>query len=85
MKWKDVIKIKFDYSVLKYVSLITQVGLLMLIPVVGCMLLGIYLDNRFNTGVIFLIIFTLLGILAAFRNLYVLSQRKDLLGKKDKK
>ncbi len=76
--------IKSDLSVLKYLSLISQVGLMMAIPIIGCILFGTYLDHLLRTQVLFLIIFTILGTLAAFRNLYKLSQRDDLIGKKDK-
>lgn len=80
-----MVDIKSDLSVLKYVSLVSQVGLMMAIPIIGCILFGNYLDRLLGTQVIFLIIFTLLGVLAAFRNLYKLSQREDIIGKKDKK
>lgn len=79
-----MVHIKSDLSVLKYLSLISQVGLMMAIPIIGCMLLGNYLDNLLGTNVILLLVFTVLGMLAAFRNLYKLSQREDFLGKKDK-
>lgn len=68
---------KFDYSVLKNLSLLSQVGFLMAIPIIGCILLGSYLDRWLGTDIIFLIVFTILGVLSAFRNLYVLSVKKN--------
>lgn len=70
-------------SIFKYLSLISQVGFLMAIPIIGCMLFGIFLDNLLNTKVIFLIIFTILGVLSAFRNLYVIFMKSGKMGKKD--
>ncbi|PKM51568.1 MAG: F0F1 ATP synthase subunit [Firmicutes bacterium HGW-Firmicutes-7] len=73
---------KFDYSVLKNLSLISQVGFLMAIPIIGCILLGSYLDKLIGTNIIFLLVFTVLGVMTAFRNLYVLSVKKNPNGKK---
>lgn len=60
---------RMDY--LKNLGLITQVGLLMAIPIFLCVFGGIWLDERFGTSPLFLIIFILLGVLSAFRNMYV--------------
>ncbi|PKM95324.1 MAG: F0F1 ATPase subunit [Firmicutes bacterium HGW-Firmicutes-1] len=73
---------KLDYSALKNLSLLSQVGFLMAIPIIGCILLGSYLDGLLGTNIIFLIVFTILGVMAAFRNLYVLSVKKNPSGKK---
>lgn len=74
---------KLEKDILKNLSLLSQVGLLMAIPIIGCILLGHYLDTKFGTNVVFLIIFTVLGVLAAFRNLYVLFLKKIPAQKKD--
>lgn len=74
---------KFDSNVLKSLSLISQVGFLMAIPIIGCMLLGNFLDRILNTGAIFLIVFTILGVLSAFRNLYVIAMKGSKHRKKD--
>lgn len=74
---------KFDSNVMKSLSLISQVGISMAIPIIGCILFGNYLDGVLNTGAIFLIIFTILGMLAAFRNLYVIAMKGSDKGKKD--
>lgn len=54
-------------------SMITQIGISMLVPIVGCMLLGIFLDRKFETKVVFLIIFTILGVGASFRTFYMMT------------
>lgn len=66
----------------KALSMISQVGLLMAIPVVGGIIFGNYLDKVFQTKVLFLIICTILGVAAAFRNLFVYTAK---IGEKKKK
>jgi len=68
---------KYDY--LKHLALISQVGLLMAIPIFLCIFVGIWLDKYFGTNGVFLIIFILLGVMSSFRNLF-----KVVLGKIDK-
>jgi len=71
---------KMNSKILKSLSLVSQLGLMMAVPIFLCMLLGIFLDNVFGTKVVFLIIFTILGVLSAFRNLFVFGLK---MGKKD--
>ncbi|MCT4613165.1 MAG: AtpZ/AtpI family protein [Clostridia bacterium] len=72
---------KIDSKVIKMLGLVSHLGITMIVPIVMCIYIGVYLDEKFNTGAIFLVIFTLLGILAAFRNMYYLvmkmSEDKD--------
>ncbi|WP_416390444.1 AtpZ/AtpI family protein [Vallitalea guaymasensis] len=68
---------------MKSLSLITQIGFLMAIPIIGCILFGNFLDRILSTGVLFLIIFTILGMLTAFRNLYVIAMKSSKKRKKD--
>ncbi|GMQ57687.1 hypothetical protein AN1V17_20820 [Vallitalea sediminicola] len=74
---------KFDPNIMKSLSLITQIGFLMAIPIIGCILFGNFLDRILSTGVLFLIIFTILGMLTAFRNLYVIAMKSSKKRKKD--
>lgn len=64
---------KSNKSIFQNLALVSQVGIMMLIPILGCVLVGAFLDRFFKTSGIFLIIFVLLGVGSAFRNLYVLS------------
>ncbi len=59
-------------SIAKALSKLTQVGITMVVTIGICILAGKYLDKWLGTNMIFLFIFTILGIGAAFRNLYVM-------------
>ncbi|MFZ2417046.1 MAG: AtpZ/AtpI family protein [Smithellaceae bacterium] len=53
----------------------SSIGIAMVLAIFGCLLLGNYLDQRFDSGHVFTIVFLLIGISAGFRNIYVLIQR----------
>ncbi len=74
---------KYDY--LKHLALVSQIGLLMAIPIFLCLFIGLWLDEKVGTNGLFLIIFLLLGVFAAFRNLFVTVLSKIDDGKKGKK
>lgn len=74
---------KFDY--LKNLALISQLGLMMVIPIFLCVFFGIWLDDKAGTGIIFTIVFMLLGVFAGFRNMFVIVLKKTETGKKDQK
>lgn len=63
-------KSRFEYKALKNLALITHIGLVMMIPIFGGVYLGSYLDERFGTGGIFLIVLTLIGVVTAFLNMF---------------
>ena len=67
---------KSSKSILQNLTLISQVGIMMLIPILGGVLFGAFLDRKFKTQGIFLIIFVILGVGTSFRNLYMLSIQK---------
>jgi len=50
----------------------SSIGIAMIVAVIGCLLIGAYLDKKFDSGHVFTVIFLLIGIAAGFRNLYVL-------------
>lgn len=60
-------------------ALFNQVGIAMLIPIFMCTFIGIFLDKATGLEPLFLIIFILLGVGAAFRNLFY------IIGKEVKK
>lgn len=68
---------KSKNSILQNLALLSQVGIMMLVPIFGGVLFGAFLDRFFKTSGIFLIIFVILGVGASFRNLYVLSMQKS--------
>lgn len=51
-------------------SLISQVGLMILISILGCTFVGKFLDSKFNTSPILTLIFLVLGIGGAFMGVY---------------
>ena len=53
-------------------SKLSQVGITMVVTICMCFFIGKWIDKKLGTDIIFLAIFTILGIGAAFRNLYVL-------------
>lgn len=59
-------------SFAKAFSKLGQVGITVVVTIGMCFFIGKWLDTKFNTQPIFLIIFILLGIGASFRNLYML-------------
>ncbi|MFI3209961.1 MAG: AtpZ/AtpI family protein [Peptostreptococcaceae bacterium] len=51
-------------------SLVTQIGLMILISILGCTFIGRMIDQKLNTKPIFTLIFLLLGIGGAFMAVY---------------
>lgn len=63
-------------SIMENLALLSQVGIMMIIPVFGGVYIGQFLDKKFGGGSLFLIIGIVLGVGASFRNLYQLSVTK---------
>lgn len=53
----------------------SSIGIAMVIAIFGCLLLGVYLDRKFDSGNVFTLLLLVIGIGAGFRNLYVLIKR----------
>lgn len=76
-------KQKYDKDVYKSMTLITQFGINMLVPIFLCTFIGIYLDKILGTQFIVIILF-FLGAAAGARNVYIFA--KGIYDKpKDKK
>lgn len=60
-------------EIIKALSMLTQVGISMFVPIFICILIGSYIDTKLNTGAVFLIIFTIVGVISAFRTLYMIT------------
>lgn len=56
-------------------ALISQVGLNVLIPILGCMLLGAWLDKKMGGSGLFLLLLTLVGIAAGVMNILRLGKK----------
>ncbi len=65
---------KYDKSVFQSLTLITQFGIHMLVPIFLCTFLGIWLDEKFGTSFLMIVLF-FMGALAGFRNVYILAKR----------
>lgn len=59
--------------IIKSLTMITQIGISMMVPIFLCTAFGSWLDRVLGTQICFLI-FVFLGIGAAFRNVYILTK-----------
>lgn len=59
-------------DVTKALALFTQIAVSMIVPIFLCFFVGKAIDGVFRTNGIFLVVFTILGILAGFRSVYML-------------
>lgn len=64
---------KGDKKVVRSLTLITQFGINMLVPILLCMFLGIFLDKLFSTSFIAIVLF-FIGALAGFTNVFRLAR-----------
>lgn len=60
-------------DVMKALTMISQIGISMLVPIVLCFFFGRWLDDKFGTG-FWMIVMTILGVLTAYRNLFALTK-----------
>ena len=60
----------------KSLSLISQLGITMITPISICTFIGIFIDEKVKTAPIFTIIFIILGVGAAFRNLFYYTSKQ---------
>ncbi|MBI4764980.1 MAG: AtpZ/AtpI family protein [Deltaproteobacteria bacterium] len=65
---------------IKLLALVSTMGISMVLAIVIAIAIGYYLDKWFQTSPLFFLIFMILGIVAGFRNIYVIMKRaeKDL-------
>lgn len=65
---------KYDKSIFKALTLITQFSVNMLVPIVMCTFLGMFIDRKFGTSLWVVILF-FVGALAGFRNIYIFAKK----------
>ncbi|PKN68889.1 MAG: F0F1 ATP synthase subunit [Deltaproteobacteria bacterium HGW-Deltaproteobacteria-12] len=53
----------------------SSIGIAMVLAIFGCLLLGVYLDRKFDSGNVFTLLLLVIGVSAGFRNLYVLIKK----------
>lgn len=63
-------KRKMYMEIANMLSLVSQIGLMILISILGCTFIGKFLDSKFGTDPVLTIIFLLLGIGGAFMSVY---------------
>lgn len=66
-------KNKYNKEVYRSLTLITQFGINMLVPIFLCTFLGIFLDNKLGTNFIVIILF-FIGAIAGARNIYIFAK-----------
>jgi len=73
---------KDNIGVLKALALLSQVGISIVVPIVICVWFGNKLDEWLGTKVIFLIFFTILGVISGFKSAYrlLMATEKDRKG-----
>ena len=57
-------------EVVRSFMLISQLGMTVMVPIFMCVIIGIFIDNRFGTSTLVWLLF--LGIAAGMRNAYIL-------------
>ena len=75
-------KRSYDRSVFQALTLISQFGINMLVPIGLMTFLGVYLDKRLGTSYLVILLF-FVGALAGGRNVYQMA--KKFFGKKEQK
>lgn len=63
---------KRDNGALRYLAMLTQFGINMIVPIFLCSFLGMFLDRKLGTSFCMIILF-FLGAAAGFRNIYILA------------
>ncbi|MFO7887308.1 MAG: AtpZ/AtpI family protein [Eubacteriales bacterium] len=66
---------KNKLKIMQGLVLITQIGIVMVVPIAIGFFIGRFLDNLIGTNYIFLFIFIIIGVGAAFLNLFKIGLR----------
>ena len=69
-KDKEKLKPGERNEILAALALFSHIGITMMVCILGCILLGVFLDNSLGTGRVFTIVFILLGVASAFWSVY---------------
>ncbi len=66
-----------DKRILQNLSLVTQIGLSIITPILLGVYLGGFIDKKLGTEMVFTLIFIILGAVSGFLNLFKLVNKKD--------
>lgn len=61
-------------NIMRTLTLVSQIGISMLVPIFLCFFIGLFLDKKLGSNFC-IIIFFFIGAIAGFRNVYVLVMR----------
>ena len=67
------ISLKEKSKIFKTFTMLSQIGISMMVPVFLCVWVGSFLDEKFGTSFLFPV-FLILGFLSAIRNVYILTR-----------
>ena len=67
-----------ERGVFKQLLTVSSIGISMALAIFIGLAIGVFLDRSFSTKPWFTIIFLFVGIISAFRNLYIMSKRHGL-------
>lgn len=73
---------KNDFRMYENLALLSQVGIMMVVPIAGGLFAGNWLDKNLGTSPLFLLLLIALGAASAFYNLYkftMAASKKDRL------
>ena len=62
-------------SVLENLTLVSYIGISMVVPILGGLYIGNWIDQKFSTQPIFLFIFIICGVIVSFMNLFKLATK----------
>lgn len=65
---------KYDKSVYRSLTLITQFGINMMVPIFLCTIAGVFIGKKFSVEWIVIPLF-LIGALAGFRNVFIMAKK----------
>ncbi|MPM73933.1 hypothetical protein SDC9_120918 [bioreactor metagenome] len=57
-------------QIAQMLSLMSQLGIMMVVSIFGCFFIGKFIDDKLNTEPIFMLIFLVLGVGGAFMSVY---------------
>lgn len=77
-------KIVKNKNLVNGLSMISQLGITMITPILICTFIGVFIDGWTQKSPLFTIIFILLGTAAAFRNLFYYTMKQARKNSRDK-
>jgi len=57
-------------QIAQMLSLMSQLGIMMVVSIFGCFFIGKFIDDKLNTEPIFMLVFLVLGVGGAFMSVY---------------